>query len=62
MTPLDYIAPPRVGAKGRRALTLDEAETNKALARQWKADNPEFFATDPATLRDPRPRNRPTSA
>ena len=55
MTRLDYIAPSH-----RRGLSLSrkEAETNQALARQWRADNPEFFATDPLTLPDPGSANR----
>lgn len=42
MTRLDFIAPPRIGP--RLKLTLEEIELNKALARQWRIDNPEFFA------------------
>lgn len=55
MTRLDYIAPPH---KTGNSLSRKEAETNKALARQWRADNPGFFSTDPLTLPDPGSANR----
>lgn len=54
-TPLTFVRRPGTG-KNRHVLTLDEIELNRALARQWRIDNPEFFAIAPATL---PPRNPP---
>ena len=57
MTRLDFITSLCRG--NRRPLTLEEIELNKATARQWRRDNPEFFATDPRTLRHGVRRARP---
>ena len=46
------------GGRQAERLHRDEIEANKALARQWRQANPEFFATDPATLPDPKSWSR----
>lgn len=47
---------------GHRRLINGAAEANRASARQWRRDNPDFFATDPATLPDPAAHNRSAPA
>ena len=47
---------------GHRGLINGAVEANKASARQWRLDNPDFFATDPATRPDPAAHNRSAPA
>ena len=58
--PLTFIVP-QLGDP-RKQLINGAAEANKASARQWRIDNPDFFATDPATLHDRAAHNRSAPA
>lgn len=53
---LTYITPQ--AGDPRQQLVRGAAEANMASARQWRLDNPEFFASDPATLPDRAAHNR----